>query len=303
MTRLPASPDDLLSLSLVSRRMCALSRSSLVWAALYHSTPGYDIVPHLARRIEASEEAPRAGQWQDHSWLPVASRSSLSRAETALPSVADAKDGTKPTIPVHYPTLYRSRAALQHILQYACRPPRQEALKEHTDSVYCVQLVTPWLFTGSRDRSIRIWRLPDFRLDGGVDQTGPAKLAKVLPNAHDGSVLGVKVEMNDDRTRGTMVTGSSDMTAAVWDIRCTDDGEIEVEQVATLRGHEAGVLDVALSTTRIATWCVVMLDDVGLLADVQFERYDNTHIRPGRLHAPPDNHIACGSNQQSRCQS
>lgn len=120
-----------------------------------------------------------------------------------------------------------------------------------------MQLVTPWLITGSRDKSIRIWRLADLRIDGGVEDIGEAQLVKVLADAHDGSVLSVKVEMSEDRTKGTMVTGSSDMTAAVWQMRCDPGAEITVERTATLRGHEAGVLDVALSKTRIATWYVV----------------------------------------------
>lgn len=279
ISRLPASPDHLLTLSLVSKRMYTLSSSSQVWARLYHSTPGFGIVPHLAPRIQATEEAPRTGQWRDHSWLPVAPRSSFNRGNATPSRARDEDDGSQPTIPVHYPTLYRSRAALQHILQYACRPPRQESLKQHTDSVYCVQLVTPWLITGSRDRSVCIWRLPDFRFDGGVQDIEGPKLAKVLANAHDGSVLSVKVEMSEDGTRGKMVTGSSDMTAGVWDIHHAPGTEIRVERAATLRGHEAGVLDVALSKTRIATWYEIKASwRMCTSADIQLERRNDTHL-------------------------
>lgn len=135
-------------------------------------------------------------------------------------------------------------------------PPRQAQLRAHVDSVYCVHLASPWIITGSRDKSIRFWRTEDLDLDGSLTLGGEPKLFKTIERAHGGSVLSVRFEMHEDGTGGMLVSGSSDLTAEVWRVvfPIDEEGTLEVERVGTLRGHTAGVLDVALGKTRIATW-------------------------------------------------
>ena len=81
---------------------------------------------------------------------------------------------------------------------------------------------------------------------------------KTVAEAHAGSVLSLSFELGAGG-KGKMVTGSSDATAGVWDIQWGVDEErgtkqaVKVDRVGTLRGHDAGVLDVVLGRERIVT--------------------------------------------------
>ena len=64
--------------------------------------------------------------------------------------------------------------------------------------------------------------------------------------------------MDEDTRGGTLVSGSSDLTAGVWRVVFPDSTTVEVERIGTLQGHTGGVLDVSLGRTRIATWWVLL---------------------------------------------
>jgi len=169
-----------------------------------------------------------------------------------------ASDSHDNTIHIHYPTLYRSRLELkrQLLARNLTNSTHHSVLKEHTDSVYCFQAVGPWLITGGRDRSLRIWRLGAFGRRGTLDDT---ELVKTVENAHNGSVLSISSEIGVEGGKWTMITGSSDCTAGVWELQYGKDGKPEgmkVERTGTLRGHEGSVLDVGMGKERIVTWSV-----------------------------------------------
>ncbi|EEB05998.1 F-box protein Pof11 [Schizosaccharomyces japonicus yFS275] len=88
----------------------------------------------------------------------------------------------------------------------------------HMDSVYCVQFDDHFLFTGSRDKTIRVWELQARRL------------LYVLAG-HTGSVLCLQF----DKKRNLLVSGSSDTTIIVWDLAT-------LKPLQTFRGHTDNVL-------------------------------------------------------------
>ena len=249
---LPPRPQELLKLYRVSAHFRTLAKSSMLWSKLFHSTPGFQLTPNAAARGIATDEPPR-GRWQGDVW----------DWEGNEPDAT-----TKQSILIHYPTLYRSRLLLTR--QIRSRKPNDRAniavLRDHTDAVYCFRMVEPcpfqtpspspglWLFTGSRDRSIGLWRLGAFDQRGGL---GACQLGKKLDDAHSGSVLSVSFDVEMEDGRGRLVTGSSDHTAGVWEISWGADGmgnEISFERVGTLRGLGGAVLDVHLGKDRIITW-------------------------------------------------
>ena len=99
-------------------------------------------------------------------------------------------------------------------------------------------------------------------------------LVKKISDAHEGSVIALAVEANEEGA--TVISGSSDGTAVVWDIQWRpiiegsggdkgsggDEGDeqapsprwkVEASRKKTLRGHTAAVLDVALAKDFIIT--------------------------------------------------
>jgi len=245
LLQLPPSTQQLLSLSLISKRFYSLSQSFELWSRLFDVTPGFKLIAPQGYRFEAVDCPP--GRWSGNDFIPKSGRSREKHNESSR------------SIPIHYPTLYRSRLELQRTL-LAPAPtgsPTQAQLRAHVDSVYCVHLASPWVITGSRDKSIRFWRLDNLDLDGGMTaMTGQTNLVKTTERAHEGSVLSVRFEMDQNESGGILVTGSSDVTAGVWrvDFPSNAHGDIRVERIGTLKGHTGGVLDVALGRTRIGTW-------------------------------------------------
>ena len=133
-------------------------------------------------------------------------------------------------------------------------PFHREVLTGHEEPVYCVELCHPWLFTGSRDRSIRVWHVGQVgRCREGEDaSTQQPRLVKVVEKAHHGSVLRVRFEMNEKQDGGVLITGSSDTTAGIWSVKLGE--KVTVERIDTLSGHDFGVLDVLLNESYIVTW-------------------------------------------------
>ena len=140
-------------------------------------------------------------------------------------------------------------------------------LSGHTDSVYCVQFDDNKLVTGSRDRTIRVWDLHNYqclKVIGGPsskpteahkyqktvdDRTvfkAPCVNGTAYGNAifhaprdfHSASVLCLQYDSE------IMVTGSSDNTCIVWDIKT-------FQPVRRLFRHSAGVLDICFDDKHI----------------------------------------------------
>ncbi|KAG1459819.1 hypothetical protein G6F46_006077 [Rhizopus delemar] len=95
----------------------------------------------------------------------------------------------------------------------------------HLDSVYCLQFDKRLLFTGSRDRTVKIWDLCTYQCIHTL-------------YGHDASVLCLRY---DDEL---LVTGSSDTTLIVWSMRTR-------QPISRLTGHMSSVLDICLDSNYI----------------------------------------------------
>ncbi|ODN93448.1 hypothetical protein L198_05313 [Cryptococcus wingfieldii CBS 7118] len=223
--------DNLHVLSQVSKRFYNLSRAPILWMRICDSTGYRDDL-----RAEVDEQA--LGVWE----APDAGEASTTGTE----------DGS---IPIHYPTFYHTMSSLpQHIRSLKpTHHPVLTTIPGHTDSIYALQMLGQWLFTGSRDRSIRLWRLPAPSL---AKTSQGAELAASVEDAHGGSVLSLVFEC-DLQGRGLLVTSSSDETASIWSIflpQRPSDGEATIEKLQALP-HPAAVLDAALTPAHIVTAC------------------------------------------------
>jgi F-box and WD-40 domain protein 1/11 len=115
--------------------------------------------------------------------------------------------------------------------------------------VYCLEFSRSHIFTGSRDRAVKVWSVRTGRLLG------------TFAGGHRGSVLCLKFELassskNPGGMRGTLVTGSSDCTVCVWDLwteSAEEDAEVRAEVRAVLRGHGGGVLDLRIDRRWIVS--------------------------------------------------
>ena len=288
LLQLPPSARQVLTVSLFSRRFFELSQSPALWYNLFLSTPGFELSDNALSRGIAVPTPPGLWDAEDNYIFGVSSPSPIStprRLSTASSHRAKSpksplsplsfnpirSPGEEPAtdpIPIHYPTLYRSRLALSRLIHNPAptSPPHRVTLERHTDSVYCLHLVPSLLFTGSRDRSVHVWRLPDLGTTARPSQSlSSPKLLQVIERAHGGSVLAIRYEADEEHedhagsSSGTMVTGSSDLTAMVWSVHLaamvgSKAENVVVKRVATLTGHTGGVLGVALTPRRIVTW-------------------------------------------------
>ncbi|KAL8735440.1 MAG: hypothetical protein Q9181_002838 [Wetmoreana brouardii] len=142
-------------------------------------------------------------------------------------------------------------------------------LEGHYDSVYCVQFDEEKFLTGSRDRTIRIWDARTYRcikilgvpskiippvLLPLADKGGRRPFTKIFsqqfkfePNStkpaiyHVGSIL--CLQYDDD----LMITGSSDFTCIMWDIKA------DWKPFRRVRYHNAGVLDVCFDKKHVVS--------------------------------------------------
>ncbi|RXK35033.1 hypothetical protein M231_07711 [Tremella mesenterica] len=112
-----------------------------------------------------------------------------------------------------------------------------ENLRGHKSTVYCVETCEDWLISGSRDKTIRFWKMKEIPLNLSYDKRikstkswgklGSEKekrdLILTIDNAHQGSVLALQLDACDlERDgKGLLVSASSDGTAKVWEIDWT----------------------------------------------------------------------------------
>ncbi|EGE85066.1 F-box and WD40 domain-containing protein [Blastomyces dermatitidis ATCC 18188] len=153
-------------------------------------------------------------------------------------------------------------------------------LHGHKDSVYCVQFDEDKIITGSRDRTIRVWDAhypwPCLKIIGAPpDPKSPSTLGRLVidppddddaaripfisisPPARSSPDLFSPTSATGDYHRASilclqfddeiLVTGSSDHTCIVWDIKS------DYRAIRRLTGHQAGVLDVCFDDKYIVT--------------------------------------------------
>lgn len=148
-------------------------------------------------------------------------------------------------------------------------------LHGHKDSVYCAQFDENKIITGSRDRTIRVWdaHYPwsclkiigpppgDVPISEPVNNrtpqsTGKSPFATICPPPTPSAGIVAPMESSDYHGASIlclkfdeeiMVTGSSDFTCIVWDIKQ------DYQPIRRLKGHSAGVLDVCFDDRYIVT--------------------------------------------------
>ncbi|PYH33508.1 F-box/WD repeat-containing protein [Aspergillus neoniger CBS 115656] len=158
-------------------------------------------------------------------------------------------------------------------------------LHGHKDSVYCAQFDEDKIITGSRDRTIRVWDAhypwPCRKIigppPGDVSGIGPVNnpaqqsagkppFLTICPPPTRSAGIMAPIEHSADYHSASilclqfdeeiMVTGSSDFTCIVWDIKN------DYKPIRRLVGHQAGVLDVCfddryiVSCSKDTTICV-----------------------------------------------
>ncbi|KAF2139670.1 uncharacterized protein K452DRAFT_300206 [Aplosporella prunicola CBS 121167] len=163
-------------------------------------------------------------------------------------------------------SMYRIRKTIER--RWLSSHPAAIYFNGHTDSVYCCQFDEEKIITGSRDRTIRVWDLKTYRclkVIGGPQARPVANTPAPLEtkrqytqsnipslngtpegNAiyhepayyHSASILCLQF---DDEI---MVTGSSDSTCIVWNVKTW-------EPLWHLHAHQAGVLDVCFDNRYI----------------------------------------------------
>ena len=142
--------------------------------------------------------------------------------------------------------LYKNRMELDR--RWAQEEPTLSRISGHADSVYCLEFDSTKIITGSRDRTIKVWSI----LTGELSATF---------RGHNGSVLCLKFDKdwdvgNDKSGKpGFMVSGSSDCSVCVWDLRtASGPWSVEGELRAILQGHAGGVLDLKIDEKWIISW-------------------------------------------------
>jgi len=158
-------------------------------------------------------------------------------------------------------------------------------LHGHQDSVYCAQFDEDKIITGSRDRTIRVWdaHYPwscrkiigpppgDVSVAGPVNNPaqqarGKSPIATICPPSTPSAGIVTPMEQPADYHSASilclkfdeeiMVTGSSDFTCIVWDVKN------DYRPIHRLVAHRAGVLDVCfddryiVSCSKDTTICV-----------------------------------------------
>ena len=142
-------------------------------------------------------------------------------------------------------------------------------LEGHKDSVYCVQFDESKIVTGSRDCTVRVWdsRTYQCKYILGIPSRNTNFNKPPLPTEYRLQPIGTQIATADDADaialRATpyhhrsvlclqydeeiMVTGSSDCTCIVWDVKGP------YKPIRRLRNHTAGVLDICFDQKHIVT--------------------------------------------------
>ncbi|KAJ5092762.1 hypothetical protein N7456_008623 [Penicillium angulare] len=219
-----------------------------------------------------------------HVWKPVFRAAYPRRPASSTATKRKQPAGLGKSIPNQdWKRMFLVRRALEH--RWKEGKAAAIYLHGHQDSVYCAQFDEDKIITGSRDRTIRVWSAhypwPCLKVIGpppgdlpGIGQvnnpaqqaTGKSPFLTICPPStplenivtpvdrtldyHSASILCLRFDEE------IMVTGSSDYTCIVWDIKN------DYKPICRLAGHTAGVLDVCfddryiVSCSKDSTICV-----------------------------------------------
>ncbi|WWD05286.1 hypothetical protein V865_003359 [Kwoniella europaea PYCC6329] len=212
LLQLPPTLSQLHSISQISTRFYDLSRTPVLWLRIFHQA-GFELNEH-AQKNGVAVEYPPEGHWSGTEWIQPGSQSggnpddpSSNESYNVVTSEEEEEDLVKDnySIAIHYPTLIQSRYNLQRLILDSDHLPNPTILQGHKDVVYCLARWGNYLFTGSRDRSIRLYDL----------STGECIWTE--NDAHERSVLCLDLDIDEDG-KGTLVSGSSDMAIGIYTI-------------------------------------------------------------------------------------
>ena len=235
-------PDSLLRAELVSRGWNEQAVSRHVWR-------------HAFNQVHRTHLPPS----------PMSSKKKQSAGLGKAPRKAPTQDWKK---------MYLVRRALEH--RWKQGKAAAIYLHGHKDSVYCAQFDENKIITGSRDRTIRVWDArfpwscrkiigpPPGNPSGAGPINNPAQqstgrspfLTIWPPTTVSADIVSPVEQVSDYHSASIlclqfdediMVTGSSDRTCIVWDIKN------DYKPLRRLEGHGAGVLDVCFDDHHIVS--------------------------------------------------
>ncbi|KAI9463978.1 WD40 repeat-like protein [Lactarius psammicola] len=268
----------------VSRRWNTLANDTAVWRELFYRRQGWGI--NLERVVAYGRTHPAPDELLESPDSPTSSPDSpmgrnlgrrfhnlpapsstsirtdnlnvLTRSPVPIPSFPHTPSPWSPEHPtdsflpspasVHAPLflpwrdLYQRRSALD--TRWTKGTPNPRHLRGHADSVYCLEFDSQRIISGSRDQTIKAWDIKTGRCLGTF-------------RGHYGSVLCLKFEkdwdIQGDKKKGFMVSGSSDRRACVWDMWIGEGGKVRARVRAVLKGHLDGVLDLRVDDQWIVS--------------------------------------------------
>nr|XP_018262088.1 uncharacterized protein I303_05103 [Kwoniella dejecticola CBS 10117]OBR84246.1 hypothetical protein I303_05103 [Kwoniella dejecticola CBS 10117] len=234
LLHLPATINQLHLISTISTRFYDLSRTPALWLQIFHEA-GFELNDYACTHGVAVEYPP-SGQWTGNHWTKV-DDAAITDENPPSKLKADAEENPEDGIPIHYPTLVRSRMTLQKLIHDPNHLPIPTVLSGHTDAVYCTARYRHFIFTGSRDTSIRIY---DLRTQ---------KCIWVTKEAHQRSVLSIALDLDEDGM-GILVTGSSDTSIGIWSISLNAQNGEQMKRIRSIQ-QDSSVLSVRISSEYI----------------------------------------------------
>ncbi|KAF9889071.1 hypothetical protein FE257_008048 [Aspergillus nanangensis] len=208
-----------------------------------------------------------------HIWKQVFRRAYGSQRPSGVSSKKKQSAGLGKSIPNQdWKRMFLVRRALEH--RWSEGKAAAIYLHGHTDSVYCAQFDENKIITGSRDRTIRVWDAhypwpcrkiigpppADVSGIGPVNNTAQQSSGKppfltICPPPTQSAGITTPVDQASDYHSASilclqfdediMVTGSSDYSCIVWDIKN------DYKPIRRLEGHTSGVLDVCFDDRYI----------------------------------------------------
>lgn len=218
----------------------------------------------VCERVSRAWNVPASSR---HVWRVVFNRQYEQQIHVEPPPLQMGGVGAGTSLPNQdWKTMYHIRKTIER--RWKGSHPAAIYFNGHTDSVYCCQFDEDKIITGSRDRTIRVWDLKTYKCLKVIG--GP----EARPQPNTPQALDIKrqyTESNIPSVNGTpegnaifhqpafyhsasilclqfddeiVVTGSSDASCIVWDIKTW-------EPKWRLSAHEAGVLDVCFDSRYI----------------------------------------------------
>ncbi|KAG6909728.1 hypothetical protein DXG01_015716 [Tephrocybe rancida] len=234
-----------------------------------------DLTPPAPARPKHLKDAPLQLDWHalyrtrlelDRRWDGTALMPKLKPKPKKPATPPGSTEQSSRAVPRPRPHPYFELCQAPKMVPYA---PQIMSISGHKDSVYCLEFDSKRIITGSRDRTIKVWSVKDGRILGSFNT--PLDLTDGEVRGHTGSVLCLKFSADwdsgennggDGRKRtpkqGFMVSGSSDCTICVWNLRTgarvgRGDREVKGELRTVLRGHAGGVLDLRIDDNWIVS--------------------------------------------------